>query len=87
MRPEILWAALDCPGYFAIPRGPRALLGQLAAKIVAPVPTGEPCIVTGWQIASEGRKHRTGTAIHAADGTLHAVGDATWVTISAAPAA
>jgi hypothetical protein len=59
VRPEFVWAALDCPGYFAAEdKAGLALLGRMAATIKRPVHAGERLIVTGWPIESEGRKHR-----------------------------
>lgn len=85
VRPEFLWAVLDCPGFFAAPLGGAlALLGELAASIERPLPAGEPCVVTGWALGSEGRKHRTGTAIFGADGGLVARAEATWVALKPA---
>lgn len=82
VRPEFVWAALDCPGFFAAPLGGSlALLGELAARIEGPVLPGERCVVIGWPVASEGRKHRTGTAVFAADGRLVARAEATWVVL------
>lgn len=79
---EFVWAALDCPGYFAVQdRAGKAVLGRLGVVRHAPVRAGEPVIVTGWPIASEGRKHTVGTALHAADGTLLAAGLGTWVSL------
>lgn len=79
---EQVWAALDCPGYFAVrERAGLALLGRIAARIDRLPGIGETAIVTGWSIASEGRKHRVGTAIHDRDGQLLAGAIATWITI------
>ena len=79
---EHVWAALDCAGYFAVrERAGIAVLGRIAA-LVARVPNiGEPTIVTGWTIASDGRKHRAGTALHDRNATLLAMAAATWLTI------
>lgn len=83
VRPEFLWAALDCPGYFAAEdRAGLALLGQMSATIHRPVRAGERLIVTGWPIASKGRKHRVGSALHDADGQLVAAAAATWITLN-----
>jgi len=80
VRPEFVWAALDCPGYFAAPCAGRfALLGSLAVRIDSRPQLDEPCIITGWTIASEGRKHHVGTALFGADGVRHAIGLGTWV--------
>ncbi len=80
--PEFIWAALDCPGYFAVqePAG-QALLGRIAVSIRAPVRCGEHIIVQGWAIGSEGRKHRAGTALHAEDGRLLALADQLWISL------
>ncbi|TQV66702.1 hypothetical protein FKG94_26775 [Exilibacterium tricleocarpae] len=87
VRPEFLWAALDCPGYFAVQaRADLALLGRLAAVIGADVVPGEPLIVTGWPIAHDGRKHRAGTALFDAAGKLFARAEATWISLKTAAA-
>ena len=88
VRPEFLWAALDCPGYFAAEvDGGLALLGRMAAVLHRRVPAGAPLIVTGWPIDSSGRKHRVGSAIHDAGGDLVAAATATWITLQQAQAA
>ena len=81
VRPEFVWAALDCPGAFAVNEPPRglALLGRIAARIVRPVPAGAPCVVLAWPLAAEGRKLQAATAVHAAGGELHAIARATWI--------
>lgn len=82
VRPEFVWAALDCPGYFAAEdKAGLALLGQMSATIHRPVRAGERLIVTGWPIESSGRKHRVGSALHDSDGTLVAAAAATWITV------
>ena len=82
LRPEFVWAALDCPGYFAVQEAAGlALLGRMAVVIRRPVPCGAPLIVQGWEIGSEGRKHRAGTALHDARGQPLAVAEQTWITL------
>lgn len=82
VRPEFVWAALDCPGYFAVEADAgMALLGRMAAQLRQPVRSGRPLIVTGWPIASDGRKHHVGSALHDADGNLVAAAKATWITL------
>jgi hypothetical protein len=77
---EFHWAALDCPGYFAVSGGRRVmLLGELQAHIDRRVHVGEPCTVIGWKIGADGRKHQAGTAIFDEDGELCARGRATWI--------
>jgi len=81
---EFHWAALDCPGYFAaIEDGPRMmLLGEMQAHVDRRVHVGEACMVIGWRIASEGRKHQCGTAIFDEDGELCARALATWIEVA-----
>ena len=83
---EFVWAALDCPGYFAVEERARpAVLGRFAVQIVEPRIEPKPLIVTGWPIASAGRKHEAGTALHDSNGSLLAFGRATWITLRSFP--
>jgi len=82
VRPEFIWAALDCPGAMAVvvfARIRRIMLGKFAVKIEHPVKPGERCVVTGWAIGTNGRKIYTGTALFAEDGHLCAKARATWI--------
>jgi acyl-CoA thioesterase FadM len=87
VRPEFIWAALDCPGYFATTDAGMALLGRMSAVLHRKARVGEPLIITGWPIETEGRRHRVGTALHDAHGILVAAATATWVTLNEAKAA
>ena len=83
VRPEYVWAALDCPGGFSLPViDTTYLLGEMSAKIHQPVPTGEPVIVHAWHEWSDGRKHFAGTALHGKDGTLLAQADTLWIELT-----
>lgn len=86
VRPEFMWAALDCPGYFAsmqLGAMRPALLGELAVQIERRVHIDEPCVIVGWRILIEGRKHKVGTAMFDEDGERCAVGVATWLEVTA----
>jgi hypothetical protein len=77
---EYHWAALDCPGYFAVSAGRRVMvLGEMHAHVDRCVHPGEPCTVIGWKLGSDGRKHYAGTAIFDEDGELCARAEATWI--------
>ena len=80
---EFMWAALDCPGAFAImEEGVKKLvLGRLTVEVKKRVDIGEECVVLGWGKGSEGRKHYSGTAIYNSKQELCAVGDAVWIEI------
>jgi hypothetical protein len=81
VRPEFLWAALDCAGAFAVNEPPRglALLGRIAARVVGRAFAGETLVVAAWPIACDGRKLQPGTAIFSAQGEPIAIARATWV--------
>lgn len=86
VRPEFVWAALDCPGYFAVQAAAGlALLGRMAVAIHHPVPADLPLLVQGWAIGSEGRKHRAGTALHDAEGRLLAAAEQVWISLKRSP--
>lgn len=73
VRPEFVWAALDCPTYFAAYRdeeGTISFLGRITARIDAPVPAGAECIVIAWPLGNDGRKRGAGSAILSADGEV-----------------
>jgi hypothetical protein len=85
VAPEFLWAALDCPGAFSFPDPVHSalLLGELAVSIEGSVAPGERCVVIGWEIGRQGRKHFTGTALFGESGTRRAIGRATWFEVPA----
>jgi hypothetical protein len=75
---EMVWAALDCPTIWAVgafPEGMFYVLARQRVETLAPVGLGEPAIVSAWPISHDGRKHLSGAAIHADDGTLLARGE------------
>jgi hypothetical protein len=81
---EMVWAALDCPSIWAVgefPEGGFNVLARQRVESLAPVPVGEPSIVTAWPIEHDGRKHRTGVAIHGGDGRLLARGESLLVEV------
>jgi hypothetical protein len=83
IRPEILWAALDCPGFFAA-LGELlrpAVLGELVGELRAEVAGLQPLVVYAWPLGSEGRKFYAGTAIATADGDIVACAKSTWIAL------
>ena len=81
VRPEIVWSALDCPGYFACmgPRPKPAVLGELHADLPAPVPGKQQLVVFAWPLGEDGRKLYAGTAVANADGEVLARARSTWI--------
>jgi len=82
VRPEILWSALDCPGFFAASGGtPRpAVLGELVAELRCAVPATLPLVVYAWPLGVAGRKLYAGTAIARA-GEVVASARSTWIAL------
>jgi hypothetical protein len=80
VAPEFVWAALDCPGYFALADDGRTLLlAEFTAQVDRRVRVEECCVVTGWAIAHEDRRHEAGTALFDEDGGLCARAHAVWI--------
>lgn len=86
MATEHVWAALDCPGAFALMGDGREdmvlVLGCMAARIDERPEIGQTLIVTGWARWREGRKHACGTALFDASGRLLAGGHALWIALA-----
>ncbi|MFT5745691.1 MAG: hypothetical protein ACI920_001060 [Saprospiraceae bacterium] len=79
---EYIWAALDCPGAWAVMQPSEVIvLGRFAVKVVADILVGEKYIVTGWGIERDGRKIYTGTAIYTEKGAVCAYGKGTWIAL------
>jgi len=75
VRPEFVWAVLDCPTYFAAYPGdsPMSVLAQLTARVEAPVRAGEEHVVVSWPLGHEGRKGHAGAAVLSGEGKPLAV--------------
>jgi hypothetical protein len=78
---RFVWSALDCPGALvAMAQEPRPmLLARMTAELRGSVRKGERCVVVGWRIAREGRKHKSGTALYGADGRLRGASEQLWI--------
>jgi hypothetical protein len=83
LRPEILWAALDCPAGFAwsnrLDPTPLMMTGRMSAQVHRGLKPGEPCVVMGWPLAREGRKYHAGTALIDGQGRLVAQSVQLWL--------
>ena len=76
VRPEFVWAVMDCPTYFAVYTGaelPVSFLGRMSARLEAPVSAGEEHVVISWPISEEGRKREAGAAVLNESGEVRAV--------------
>lgn len=82
---SFLWAALDCPGGWAIDlEGRPSVLGQLTACIDARPPAGEACVAMGRLLAEDGRKTVTATTLYDADGRILGRARQVWIGVDPA---
>lgn len=83
VQPQFVWAALDCPGAFAIMSSTTrpVVLGRLTAQISQPIYSNQEYIVSGWAVGQDGRKYYAGTAVYNSDGSPCAFALATWIAI------
>lgn len=81
VRPEIVWSALDCPGYFAcLGENPKpAVLGELHANLLATIPGDTPLVAYAWPLGEDGRKRYAGAAVAMPGGRVLAVARSTWI--------
>jgi hypothetical protein len=82
VRPEFVWAALDCPTSAPVANfgeGPAMVLASLTARLGCPVRVGEPHTILSWPLAEDGRKHWAGAALYDSDGMLTSASRALWI--------
>jgi hypothetical protein len=79
ISPEIVWSVLDCPGAWAIDPPRSVLLGRMAVHLCAPVQPGMRCVVMGWVMRQDRRKHFTGTALFTEAGEVLGMASAIWI--------
>jgi hypothetical protein len=79
--PEFVWAAIDCPGAYAVGAEGRGdiVLGRMTARVDRVPAAGEMCVVTSWPLGEGGRKLYAGTALFAGNGELLALARQTWI--------
>jgi|CXWL01.1.fsa_nt_gi hypothetical protein len=80
VAPEFVWAALDCPTYWAHGEAiKQAVLARLTLDLAQTPRVGDTTIIAAWPLASEGRKHTSRAALYAADGAVLARAEALWI--------
>jgi hypothetical protein len=79
--PELVWAAIDCPGAYAVGAEGRGdvVLGRMTARVERVPQVGERCAVVSWPLGEDGRKLHAGTALFAGDGALLALAKQVWI--------
>jgi hypothetical protein len=82
-RPELVWAALDCPGgWSAEIEGRPMVLGRMTAAVDALPEGSEDCVVMGQLLGSEGRKTWTASTVYGSDGRELGRAHAIWISIT-----
>lgn len=79
--PEVVWAAIDCPGAYAVGIEGRGsvVLGRMTARVDRVPDVGETCVAVSWPLGEDGRKLFAGTALFSAGGELYAVARQVWI--------
>ena len=87
VRPEVVWAALDCPGGIAAAEAAclgsdtAILLGRMTVTVTALPMAGDQCRVIAWQDGRDGRKLTAGSALLEPGGKVLAVARTLWLTV------
>jgi hypothetical protein len=82
VRPELVWAALDCPTSAPVGNwnsGPAIVLASLTARLGCPVQVGEPHTILSWKLGQDGRKRWGAAALYDSSGTFTCASRALWI--------
>ena len=83
--PGTTWAALDCVGGWSEDLAGRpCVLGRMTARVDALPVVGEPHVVVGRHLSTEGRKSFTASTLYDADGRVVATARHTWIQVDPA---
>ena len=89
VRPEVVWAALDCPTSAPIAdwndERPPSVLARFAVRIDEPPRAGRSYVVRSWPLGEDDRKRHAAAAMYAPDGRLVALARALWIELRARP--
>lgn len=85
VAPEVVCAALDCPGAWSLIAQYEItkpiVLGKMTYRIDRSIVAGEPYVVMGWALGRERRKSYCGTAIYDPSGSVCAFARSIWIEI------
>ena len=83
VRPEFLWAALDCPSAFALRKLDMVcLLGAMTGEVRRRPSVGERLVVMAWADRFDGRKHLAESAVVDEIGEAIAVANTLWIELT-----
>ena len=87
VRPEVAWAALDCPSGIAaaeaacLGQDTAIVLGRMTASLAMLPAPGDQCRVIAWPAGRAARKLTAGSALLGPGGEVLAVARAVWITV------
>jgi len=82
VSPVMVWAALDCPGGWAVVSQARPyVLGRIAARVEALPRPGTACTIMGEVGKEEGRKAYVRSTLYSPEGKILAHATATWIAL------
>ena len=87
VRPEVVWAALDCPSGIAaaeaagLAQDTAILLGQMTASLAVLPAADEQYRVIAWPAGRDGRKLSAGSALLGPGGQVLAAASTVWLTV------
>ena len=82
VRPECVWAALDCPTSAPVANfgeGPPMVLARLAARLGCSALAGEEHSIVSWPLEVAGRKRHSGAALFDSGGRMLCAARALWI--------
>ena len=80
--PELVWAALDCPGGWSSDLVARPMvLGRMTAAVQARPAVGERCVVVGRVLGTAGRKTFTASTAYDSDRRVLGHAESTWIAL------
>jgi hypothetical protein len=86
VRPEYVWAALDCPTSAPVANfgeGPAMVLGRMTARLGCSVQIGEQHSIVSWPLGHDGRKREAAAALYDSSGRFLCASKAVWIELRA----
>lgn len=86
VRPEYVWAALDCPTSAPVANfgeGPAMVLARLTARLGCSVRVGESHTILSWELGRDGRKREAAAALYDSAGRMLCASKALWIELRA----
>jgi hypothetical protein len=86
VRPEYVWAALDCPTSAPVANfgeGPAMVLARMTARLGCSVRVGESHTILSWELGRDGRKREAAAALYDSAARMLCASKALWIELRA----